>query len=203
VTDLSAAETVVVLSGGLSHEREVSLRSGRRVSQALRSRGAEVVESDVDSALVPLLVIAAFGQFIIPAIYLATGAPREAEYPISVLQVIVGVAIMAAALVMFRVTHKQLGRNWSVSLETRTDHKLVTEGLYRWVRHPMYSSFLLLAIGQCLLLPNWIAGPIGLLAIAILFFFRVGREEAMMMETFGEEYRRYMSRTARIVPFVY
>jgi D-alanine-D-alanine ligase len=49
------AETVVVLSGGLSHERDVSLRSGRRVALALRSRGVEVVESDVDSALVPLL----------------------------------------------------------------------------------------------------------------------------------------------------
>ncbi|MFP5283755.1 MAG: D-alanine--D-alanine ligase [Actinomycetes bacterium] len=46
------AETVVVLAGGLSHERDVSLRSGRRVSQALRSRGLEVVEADVDSALV-------------------------------------------------------------------------------------------------------------------------------------------------------
>ena len=49
------AETVVVLSGGLSHERDVSLRSGRRVALALRSRGIEVVESDVDSSLVPLL----------------------------------------------------------------------------------------------------------------------------------------------------
>jgi D-alanine-D-alanine ligase len=47
--------TVVVLAGGLSHEREVSLRSGRRVAQALRSQGAEVVESDVDSTLVPQL----------------------------------------------------------------------------------------------------------------------------------------------------
>lgn len=50
-----AAETVVVLSGGLSHERDVSLRSGRRVALALRSRGIEVVESDVDSRLVELL----------------------------------------------------------------------------------------------------------------------------------------------------
>ena len=49
------AETVLVLAGGLSHERDVSLRSGRRVSQALRSRGLEVVESDVDSALLPRL----------------------------------------------------------------------------------------------------------------------------------------------------
>ncbi len=47
--------TVVVLAGGLSHERDVSLRSGRRVSQALRSRGLEVVEADVDSALLPRL----------------------------------------------------------------------------------------------------------------------------------------------------
>jgi D-alanine-D-alanine ligase len=47
--------TVVVLAGGLSHERDVSLRSGRRVSQALRSGGLEVIESDVDSALLPRL----------------------------------------------------------------------------------------------------------------------------------------------------
>ena len=47
--------TVVVLAGGLSHERDVSLRSGRRVSEALRSQGLDVVEADVDSALVPRL----------------------------------------------------------------------------------------------------------------------------------------------------
>ncbi len=47
--------TVVVLAGGLSHERDVSLRSGRRVAEALRSQGAEVLESDVDSTLVPRL----------------------------------------------------------------------------------------------------------------------------------------------------
>jgi D-alanine-D-alanine ligase len=55
VTVSMITETVVVLAGGLSHEREVSLRSGRRVSQALRSEGVEVVESDVDSTLVPRL----------------------------------------------------------------------------------------------------------------------------------------------------
>jgi protein-S-isoprenylcysteine O-methyltransferase Ste14 len=150
-----------------------------------------------------LLVIAAAGQFIVPAIYLATRWPAFAEYAMAPLQVIVGTIVMAAALVMFRVTHKQLGRNWSVTLATRRDHKLVTDGLYAWVRHPMYSSFLLLALGQLLLLPNWIVGPIGLVAVAILFFFRVGREEALMTETFGEEYRAYMRRTARIVPFLY
>ena len=61
-------ETVVVLSGGLSHERDVSLRSGRRVSQALRSRGLEVVESDVDSALLPRLAELA-GSVVFPVLH--------------------------------------------------------------------------------------------------------------------------------------
>ena len=55
MADNGYLQTVIVLSGGLSHEREVSLRSGRRVSQALRSRGIEVVESDVDSTLLSRL----------------------------------------------------------------------------------------------------------------------------------------------------
>lgn len=55
MSEIDAGSTVVVLSGGLSHERDVSLRSGRRVAQALRSRGLEVIESDVDSSLVPRL----------------------------------------------------------------------------------------------------------------------------------------------------
>jgi D-alanine-D-alanine ligase len=55
LTASDADPTVVVLAGGLSHERDVSLRSGRRVSQALRARGLDVVESDVDSTLVPRL----------------------------------------------------------------------------------------------------------------------------------------------------
>lgn len=53
--DARVGGTVVVLAGGLSHERDVSLRSGRRVSQALRARGLEVIESDVDSTLVAQL----------------------------------------------------------------------------------------------------------------------------------------------------
>jgi protein-S-isoprenylcysteine O-methyltransferase Ste14 len=54
-----------------------------------------------------------------------------------------------------------------------------------------------------LLLPNWVAGPAGLIGFGVLFFGRVAREEAMMVSTFGDEYRAYMRRTARVVPWLY
>jgi protein-S-isoprenylcysteine O-methyltransferase Ste14 len=60
-----------------------------------------------------------------------------------------------------------------------------------------------MALGQALLLPNWVAGSAGLVGFGILFFGRVGREEVMMTAAFGEEYRAYMRRTARVVPWLY
>lgn len=150
-----------------------------------------------------LLTISFTGLGIIPSIYVATGAPQFAEYAFSPLQGILGVLLMAGALILFRVTHKQLGRNWSVTLDTRKTHKLVDTGIYAHVRHPMYSAFWLLALAQAALLPNWFAGLAGPVAWSTLFFLRVGREEKLMIDTFGEQYRRYMERTKRVLPWVY
>jgi protein-S-isoprenylcysteine O-methyltransferase Ste14 len=150
-----------------------------------------------------LLWIAGIGQFLIPAIYCLTSQPSFANVEFRPFFAWLGVFVLVAALVLFRVTHKQLGRNWSITLETRDHHALVTDGLYAWVRHPMYSSFILMALAQLLLLQNLVAGPAGLIAIGILFFLRVPREEAVMIETFGDQYRAYMRRTARIIPWVY
>ena len=130
-------------------------------------------------------------------------APRFANYAFHPWQAWLGVAVFAGALWLFYRTHKDLGRNWSVTLEVRDQHTLVTNGVYNRVRHPMYSAFWLWALAQALLLPNWIAGPAGLVGFGTLFLLRVQREEAMMIETFGEDYRRYMERTSRILPGIY
>ena len=104
---------------------------------------------------------------------------------------------------MFRRSHVDLGRNWSISLQVREQHALVKTGIYRLIRHPMYSSFFLLGLAQLLLLPNWLAGLAGVVGAGILFAFRVRREEQMMLESFGDDYRSYMSQTKRIVPWVF
>ncbi|MCY1383563.1 hypothetical protein D9M69_717040 [compost metagenome] len=67
----------------------------------------------------------------------------------------------------------------------------------------MYTSFMLMGVGQALLLPNWVAGLAGLFGFALLFFLRVDKEERMMLEIFGIQYRDYMQRTKRIVPYLY
>ena len=121
---------------------------------------------------------------------LLTGQPRFASYAARPCAFALGVVSGIAALVLFRLTHKALGKMWSVSLQLKQDHKLITTGIYKQLRHPMYTAFWLMALTQALLLPNYIAGLAGLVGFGFLFFSRIGPEEAMMQEAFGEEYTR-------------
>ena len=150
-----------------------------------------------------LLAMSLTGLGILPGLYIATHFPRFADYPFIPVASYLGVAADIASLWLFYRTHSDLGHNWSVSLDLRERHTLVTTGIYATVRHPMYSGFWLMALAQALLLPNWVAGPAGLIGFGLLFFGRVRREEEMMMTAFGEEYRVYMRRTARVVPWLY
>jgi len=150
-----------------------------------------------------LLSISTLGLGIIPAIYVLSGVPHGLSYPQSALQVAAGTGVFAASLWLFWRTHRDLGRNWSVTLEIKDAHQLVTSGVYARVRHPMYSAFFLWAVAQALLLPNLVAGLSGLVGFGILFAFRVGQEEAMMRETFGAQYDAYCARTKRIIPGLY
>jgi protein-S-isoprenylcysteine O-methyltransferase Ste14 len=143
------------------------------------------------------------GLGVIPLIYVVTGFPRAADYPAQPWAVAIGTVIYPLALWLFRRSHKDLGKNWSITLEIRDQHRVVSNGVYAHVRHPMYSAFWLMGVGQAFLLANWFAGLAGLAGFAVLFFLRVDEEERMMLRTFGEEYRAYMGRTKRIIPHVY
>lgn len=149
------------------------------------------------------LVLALFGLAILPGFYVATGIPEWADYSTSGWAVALGTIIFATALWVFRRSHKELGRNWSITLEIREQHKLVSTGPYAVIRHPMYTSFLLMGLGQAFLLANWVAGLAGVIGFAILFFLRVDKEERMMLEIFGPQYRTYMEKTKRLIPYLY
>jgi len=173
-----------------------------RYKYARRSRREGVVSSARGRLETTLLLISLSGLGVVPLFYVATETPRSAAYTFFPALAWLGFFFAVTALGMFHLTHRALGRNWSISLDVRENHQLVTNGIYRRVRHPMYSAFWLWAVAQALLLPNWVAGFAGLTGFGILFFGRVAREEQMMLETFGDCYRAYMARTGRIFPSI-
>ncbi len=92
-----------------------------------------------------------------------------------------------------------LGRNLTDTVVTRWEHHLVTNGPYRWVRHPLYTAWTLLFASWCVISANWFLGAAA--AVVMLFLIvRTRREEQLLIERFGDEYRDYMRTTGRFLP---
>jgi len=146
------------------------------------------------------LTFASMGLLVIPLLYLFTPWLDFADFDFPTWAGWVGAAVFAAALLLLWRSHADLGRNWSATLQIREGHSLVTRGVFRHIRHPMYAAHGLWGIAQALLLHNWIAGPAFLATLLPMYLLRVQPEERMMLEHFGEEYRSYMNRTGRVIP---
>src|SRR4030095_11877663 len=136
--------------------------------------------------------------FFVPLVWVAAPIFAFAEYPLHPVPLLAGVVCLAVGLWLFARSHGDLGTNWSITLEVREKHQLVTHGIYRTVRHPMYSALLLYSLGQALVVPNWIPGPSYGVAMTLLIAFRLAPEERMMQEEFGKDYEAYMKRTKRL-----
>lgn len=165
-----------------------------------RAEGQAKAVSRIDGLERALLVTVMLSSLLLPVLYLFTPALAFADYELPSAAPWVGLGIMVAALCLFWRSHADLGENWSVSLELRETHELICHGVYRFVRHPMYSAIWLWGTAQGLVLANWLAGWSALVGFALMYFVRTPREERMMCERFGDEYRRYMAATGRVFP---
>lgn len=171
-----------------------------RAPYVRRSR-REAVASDCTPRMERLLLAITFvGMQVIPFLYIVTGWLDFADYYLPPWIGFSGAAVFVYAVWLLRRSHVDLGSNFSPKLEVRPEHSLVTDGVYRRVRHPMYTAHLLWAVAQLLLFQNWIAGPAFLLTFIPLLLFRIPREEHMMRELFGDDYAAYMDRTGRLFP---
>ena len=149
-----------------------------------------------------LWVLVFLGMFVLPLIYIVTPWFNFANYTLPGWANMLGILTFAIALWVFWRSHHDLGKNWSPTLQVREDHTLITHGVYQIIRHPMYTSIWLWSIAQALLLTNWIAGLSGVIAFGILYLARIGNEEKMMLEQFGDQYQAYVQKTKRILPFI-
>ena len=117
--------------------------------------------------------------------------------PISLRWLGVGIAFAAASLLVW--VFRSLGTNLTDTVVTRRQHTLVTSGPYRWVRHPFYLAFGLIIVADSLATANWFLALTGGLTFALIFI-RTKKEEENLIESFGEDYRRYQDRTGKLFP---
>ena len=173
-----------------------------RAPHGQRSRAVPVVRSRKGPLEIVLLIIA-WTAFFLPLVWIFTPVFAFADYPLHPLPLVTGALCLTLGLWLFHRSHADLGTNWSITLDVREKHQLVTHGVYLWVRHPMYLALLIYSLGQALVLPNSLVSPSYGLAIILLIALRVGPEERMMREEFGKDYEMYMATTKRLIPGVW
>ncbi len=111
----------------------------------------------------------------------------------------VGVGIVTLVIPLAYWSTRAIGNNVTRTVVTREDHELITHGPYRWVRHPLYAVGILFFSGLSLIAANWFMATTLALAL-VLVILRIPREEAMLIERFGDAYRDYQRRTGRFFP---
>ena len=145
------------------------------------------------------LVINGIGM-VIPLIYVFTSKLDFANYFLPDWVGWLGVLIILDAAWLLFLSHRDLGRHWTISVGLREGHTLITTGIYKYLRHPMYAAHMVWAIGQILILHNWIAGYSFIVTMLPFYFYRSRKEEEMLIEEFGDEYREYKQKTGALFP---
>lgn len=114
-----------------------------------------------------------------------------------------GLAIMAIGIAVRSMAIFQLGRFHTPNVAIRSDHQLREEGLYGHVRHPSYLGALIAFLGFTLALGNWLSVAVMMSLTTCLYLYRIREEDAALAAAFGDAFRRYASRTKRLIPKIY
>ena len=122
--------------------------------------------------------------------------------PHTVVAEYLGVAICAVGLLAAIWSRKTLGGDWSRDVELKQGHQLVERGPYRFVRHPIYTSHLLMGLGTAVA-SGMLVAFVGLLLFFIGFWIKLKQEESLLLIHFPDEYPAYKARVKALLPFVF
>ena len=158
--------------------------------------------SEIETALFVIIrstwVLLVISSILLYIVYPAAlkWAELNLNRPVRIIGIIIG--IISDSLILWVLV--SLGKNISAALKVRNNQYLVTTGPYRYVRHPLYSVGLLLFISIALVSSNWFLGILGTCFQLFIMYKRTPLEEKMLIEHFGEEYRRYIETTGAFFP---
>ena len=111
-----------------------------------------------------------------------------------------GLVLIPIALALREWAIIKLGRFFSRTVQLEPGHRLITDGPYRWFRHPAYTGMVLIDLGVALALGTWLGAAITLILILSATMYRITVEEKVLIAAFDNEYREYMKRTWRLFP---
>ncbi|HSR23211.1 MAG TPA: isoprenylcysteine carboxylmethyltransferase family protein [Candidatus Eisenbacteria bacterium] len=149
-----------------------------------------------------VLLLACVGAGFVAAVRLARLDPGTLPGPPGAL-LAAGLALMWAGLALRAWSIQHLGGLFRAVVVIQPDHRLVTTGPYRYLRHPSYSGALLAALGFGLALGHWTSLLALLASWGAGLAYRIRVEEAALRATFGPAYDEYCARTRRLVPLLY
>jgi len=146
-----------------------------------------------------------FPAFIIWIFLLVVTSFQNLQRPLYTMQSpmnVAGALIFIVGLIITVNAQITLKLNYSSTLRIREGHQLITHGIYKYVRHPVYSGVILRAFA----IPIYTTSLLGFLFALTgipLFIYRIGVEEKMLIEEFGDEYLEYAKATWKLLPYVY
>lgn len=158
---------------------------------------------NVDKTWYRLLWMVGWFWVLTPILYVLT--PRLLDWSSTELPLFLrwlGVLLGIISIIFLAWVHRTLGTNWNVPGVAKEEQVLVTDGPYRWLRHPMYTSFALIALAYWLISTNWLVAAIGCV-YWIVVVTKVKQEETALIKKFGDTYLEYMKHTGRFLPRVF
>lgn len=166
---------------------------------SIRERIEEMIQAEGKQFTLVLIAQGIYIVILLPLYLLFPSSFVLFQMPFPVWLRWFGVALGFLSVPFLAWVHYVLDRSWSVTLKLQAGQKLVTSGPYRRIRHPMYTVLIMYMLSWVLVSANFLfliyyAFSVFLIAV------RIPREERMMLEKFGEEYRVYMKRTGMLLP---
>ncbi|HTZ41908.1 MAG TPA: isoprenylcysteine carboxylmethyltransferase family protein [Candidatus Omnitrophota bacterium] len=116
---------------------------------------------------------------------------------------IVGICLIVLGILIREWAIFTLGKGFTVKVHVQEKGKLIMNGPYKIVRHPSYTGSLLALIGLPLALGTWLGAIILFTIMIIVLSYRINVEEKALLEAYGEDYKKYMKKTRRLIPGVY
>ncbi|MBN2009059.1 isoprenylcysteine carboxylmethyltransferase family protein [candidate division KSB1 bacterium] len=147
-----------------------------------------------------LTILAGIGMFITPLFYIFTDWFAAFDYRLPGWLNIIGIIGYGVSIWILWRSHADLRRNWTPVIQPSKNAELVTDGIYQFIRHPMYAAHLLWALSQPLLLENIIAGWSFLVFSIGLYIYRIPREQTLLQKKFGDAYSTYLRTTGCLWP---